>query len=157
MALAAPHAVDSHTHLLPGRLGEKVREYFLQGYRPEDLAYPIDHDEIRARMAADGIGEVWHLPYVHKPGMAEGVNAASAATARPRRGRRASSPARRVHPADDDARRHRPPGRRGPRGARRSRCTARWAITPPTTPASTRCGSTSPTSGCRSSSTSATR
>lgn len=93
--------VDSHTHLLPGRLGEKVREFFLHGYRPDELAYPIDHAEIRARMAADGVTEVWHLPYVHKPGMAEGVNAAAARTAA-EPGPIRVVPGASVHPADAD-------------------------------------------------------
>lgn len=91
--------VDSHTHLLPGRLGEKVRAFFLHGYRPDELAYPIDHEVIRTRMAADGVDEVWHLPYVHKPGMAEGVNEAAATTAATPGAVRVV-PGASVHPAD---------------------------------------------------------
>ncbi|HEX7131377.1 MAG TPA: amidohydrolase family protein [Iamia sp.] len=95
--------VDAHVHLLPGRLGEKVREFFLQGFRPEELAYPTDHGVILERLAAEGVDEVWHLPYVHKPGLATGVNEASAATA----AAAATGPVRvvggaTVHPADED-------------------------------------------------------
>jgi predicted TIM-barrel fold metal-dependent hydrolase len=95
--------VDAHVHLLPGRLGEKVRAFFLQGFRPEELAYPTDHDVILERLAAEGVDEAWHLPYVHKPGLAAGVNEASAATA----SAAADGPVRvvagaSVHPADDD-------------------------------------------------------
>lgn len=97
--------VDAHVHLLPGRLGEKVRAFFLQGFRPDELAYPTDHDVILERLAAEGIGEAWHLPYVHKPGLAAGVNEASAATASAAatggRGVQVVAGAS-VHPADDD-------------------------------------------------------
>jgi len=72
--------VDSHVHLLPGRLGEKVRAYFDLGWKGR-LAYPVDHDLICEQLAAEGIDEVWTLPYTHKPGIATGLNEASAATA----------------------------------------------------------------------------
>lgn len=99
---AAP-IIDAHVHLLPGRLGEKVRQFFLQGFRPEELAYPTDHAVILERLAAEGVEEVWHLPYVHKPGLATGVNEAATATA----AAAADGPVRvvagaSVHPADDD-------------------------------------------------------
>ena len=95
--------VDAHVHLLPGRLGEKVREFFLRGFRPEELAYPTDHTVILERLAAEGVDEVWHLPYVHRPGLAAGVNEAAASTATAA----ATGPVTvvagaAVHPADDD-------------------------------------------------------
>lgn len=93
--------VDAHVHLLPGRLGEKVRQFFLQGFRPEELAYPTDHREILERLAAEGVDEVWHLPYVHRPGLATGVNEASTATAAAGGLVRVVAGAS-VHPADDD-------------------------------------------------------
>jgi hypothetical protein len=34
--------VDAHTHLLPGRLAEKVRAFF-DANMDGDLAYPLDH------------------------------------------------------------------------------------------------------------------
>lgn len=70
--------VDSHVHLQPARLARAVREFF-ESHIPGVLAYPADH-EITLRALADaGIGEVWNLPYAHKPGVARGLNAASAA------------------------------------------------------------------------------
>jgi len=74
--------VDSHVHLLPGRIGEKVRAFFTAG---EDrgaftLAYPADHRAVADRLVAEGIDEIWNLPYSHKTGVAEGLNAASRVT-----------------------------------------------------------------------------
>lgn len=69
--------VDSHTHLLPGRLAEKVRAFF-NANMDGDLAYPIDHEAILEMLARAGIGMVWSLPYAHKPGVAAGMNASSA-------------------------------------------------------------------------------
>lgn len=81
--------VDAHVHLLPGRLGEKVRQFFLRGFRPDEL-YPIDHGAILDRLAGERIDEVWHLPYVHRPGIAaEGGPVRVVAGAS-------------VHPADED-------------------------------------------------------
>ncbi len=71
--------VDSHIHLLPGRLAAKVRAYFEQNLAGE-LAYPIDHGLVRERLAAEGVTHAWSLPYAHKAGIAEGLNEASAAT-----------------------------------------------------------------------------
>jgi len=66
------------------------------------LLYPLDHDIVRARLAAEGIDEVWTLPYAHKPGVAVGLNeAARDAAARP--GPVTVIPGATVHPADDDA------------------------------------------------------
>ncbi len=93
--------VDAHVHLLPGRLGEKVRAFFLQGFRPDELAYPTTHGVILERLAAEGVEEAWHLPYVHKPGLAAGVNEASAATAADAGSVRVV-PGASVHPADED-------------------------------------------------------
>lgn len=72
--------VDSHVHLLPGRLGTKVRRFFLQGMAPTDFAYPTHHGVILDRLAAEGVDVVWHLPYTHRPGVAAGLNEAAAAT-----------------------------------------------------------------------------
>jgi predicted TIM-barrel fold metal-dependent hydrolase len=68
--------VDSHVHLLPGRLGEKVRAYFAP--LAEHLVYPTDHDVVRRRLADDGVDRAWTLPYAHKPGVADWLNAATA-------------------------------------------------------------------------------
>lgn len=74
--------VDSHVHLLPGRIGQKVRAFFTAG---EDrgaftLAYPADHRAVADRLVAEGVDEIWNLPYSHKTGVAEGLNEASRAT-----------------------------------------------------------------------------
>jgi uncharacterized protein len=70
--------VDCHVHLLPGRLGEKVREFF-DAHITGALAYPNDHGAVLDALAAAGVTEAWHLPYAHKPGVATGLNVASAA------------------------------------------------------------------------------
>lgn len=57
--------VDSHVHLLPWRLAVKVRAFFAPV--APSMVYPLEHDVIRAQLAAEGIGEVWTLPYAHKP------------------------------------------------------------------------------------------
>ena len=73
--------VDSHVHLLPGRLGEKVRAFFdARESAIFTLAYPNDHPVIIATLASEGVDAVWSLPYAHKPGVAAGLNIASAAT-----------------------------------------------------------------------------
>lgn len=73
--------VDSHVHLLPGRLGEKVRAFFETGASSAfTLAYPNDHPVIIDTLAREGVDAIWTLPYAHKPGVAEGLNSASAET-----------------------------------------------------------------------------
>jgi hypothetical protein len=72
--------VDSHVHLLPGRLATKVRSFFEMG-GPVDFAYPLDHGTVGERLAAEGIATVWTLPYAHKAGVAAWLNEESTATA----------------------------------------------------------------------------
>jgi uncharacterized protein len=69
--------VDCQVHLLPGRLGEKVREFF-DAHISGSLAYPNDHGAVLDALAAAGVATAWHLPYAHKPGVAAGLNRASA-------------------------------------------------------------------------------
>ncbi|MGZ4632562.1 MAG: amidohydrolase family protein [Actinomycetes bacterium] len=69
--------VDCHIHLLPGRLGEAVREYF-DAHIDGSLAYPNDHGAVLDALADAGVVQAWHLPYAHKPGVAAGLNRASA-------------------------------------------------------------------------------
>jgi hypothetical protein len=57
---------------------------------------------ILERLAAEGVDEAWHLPYVHKPGLAAGVNQASADTAATAAGAVRVVPGATVHPADED-------------------------------------------------------
>lgn len=75
-----PDIVDSHVHLLPGRLAEKVRAFFEQHIVATTLAYPLDHATILDKLHQAGISMVWTLPYAHKAGVAAGLNVASAAT-----------------------------------------------------------------------------
>ena len=72
--------VDSHVHLLPGRIGEKVRAFFTAGEARGGftLAYPADHKTVADRLVDEGVNEIWCLPYAHKPGVADGLNAATA-------------------------------------------------------------------------------
>ena len=70
--------VDSHVHLFPDRLEAAVRAFFTDRLGYVDWAYPTDHDEVCAQLAAEGIDEAWTLPYAHKPGVADGLNDAMA-------------------------------------------------------------------------------
>ena len=90
--------VDAHTHLLPGRLAERVRVHF--GAAASRLVYPLDHGEIRALLAADGVDEIWTLPYAHKPGVADWLNESARDVASTEGGVRVVGGAT-VHPADD--------------------------------------------------------
>lgn len=97
--------VDSHVHLLPGRLGDKVRAFFDAGIGSRmQLAYPNDHDYVVASLHREGVDALWTLPYAHKPGVARGLNEASAATAAQFADRPIAIVAGlTVHPGDDDA------------------------------------------------------
>ena len=105
MTINGIQVVDSHVHLLPGRLGDKVRAFFDAGISSRGpLAYPHDHDAVVNTLAEEGVDEIWTLPYAHKPEIASGLNAASAATVQ----QFADGPLRiiggaTVHPGDDDA------------------------------------------------------
>jgi uncharacterized protein len=94
---------DSHIHLLPGRLAEKVRAFFVERIADE-LAYGLDHTHILDELHAAGIGQAWSLPYAHKEGVAAGLNRANAQTV----ARYAEHPVKiiggaTVHPVDPDA------------------------------------------------------
>ncbi len=105
MTINGIRIVDSHVHLLPGRLGDKVRAFFDAGISSRvPLAYPHDHDSVVRTLADEGVDEIWTLPYAHKPQIASGLNIASAATVK----QFADSPIRiiggaTVHPGDDNA------------------------------------------------------
>ena len=95
--------VDAHVHLLPPRLQAAIRGFFdSSGIDSARFAYPADHGEICDRLAAEGISEVWSLPYARRPGSAADLNASMAGLAAARRG----GPVRviggcTVHPGDD--------------------------------------------------------
>lgn len=97
--------VDSHVHLLPGRLGQKVRAFFDAGIGSgAPLAYPIDHEVVIRSLHQEGVDALWTLPYAHKPGVARGLNEAAAETVQ----QFSESPVSivgglTVHPEDDDA------------------------------------------------------
>ena len=97
--------VDAHVHLLPPRLQAAIRGFFhARGFPGDGFAYPADPAEACDRLAAEGIGEVWSLPYARRPGSAADLNTAMARFA----AAHAEGAAVRViggctvHPADDD-------------------------------------------------------
>lgn len=95
--------VDCHTHLLPERLAQAVRGFFARHLDLVTWAYPSDHDEVCARLAAEGIEEAWSLPYAHKPGVAESLNESMAEIV----ATQADGPVRIIggattHPGEDD-------------------------------------------------------
>lgn len=104
MAVNGMTVVDAHVHLLPGRLGEKVRAFFDAGVGTHTpLAYPNNHERVVDTLYSEGVDVLWSLPYAHKPGVAQGLNEASASTVK----QFAHSPLRivggaTVHPGDID-------------------------------------------------------
>jgi uncharacterized protein len=97
------YVVDAHVHLLPPRLQAAIRGFFdSHGIDSGRFAYPADHGEVCERLAAEGVSEVWSLPYARRPGSAEDLNQAMASLAAARR----DGPVRviggcTVHPGDD--------------------------------------------------------
>jgi uncharacterized protein len=95
--------VDAHVHLLPPRLQAAIRGFFdSHGIDSGRFAYPADHGEVCERLAAEGVSEVWSLPYARRPGSAADLNQAMASLAAARHG----GPVRvvggcTVHPGDD--------------------------------------------------------
>jgi uncharacterized protein len=99
------NVVDSHVHLLPERLGAAIRAFFAEhGIDPARFAFPLAHDVICDRLAADGVAAAWTLPYVRRPGAATALNEATARIAAEctRRGPVEVIAGCSVHPADDD-------------------------------------------------------
>lgn len=72
--------VDSHTHLMPPRLARAIRRFFEQ-HIGDMLVYPCDVAAVLDRHEADGVSAVWNLPYAHKPGMSDDLNAGMAEVA----------------------------------------------------------------------------
>jgi hypothetical protein len=95
--------VDAHVHLLPARLQAAIRGFFdSYGIDSGRFSYPADHGEVCARLAAEGVSEVWSLPYARRPGSAEDLNKAMASLAAARRGGPvAVIGGCTVHPGDD--------------------------------------------------------
>jgi predicted TIM-barrel fold metal-dependent hydrolase len=95
--------VDAHVHLLPPRLQAAIRGFFdRNGIDSGRFAYPADAAAVCDRLAAEGVSEVWSLPYARRPGSAEDLNKSMASLVAARRG----GPVRviggcTVHPGDD--------------------------------------------------------
>jgi predicted TIM-barrel fold metal-dependent hydrolase len=93
---------DAHTHLLPHRLATAVRKVF-DDHMPGSLAYGIDHRQILDRLQADGVGRVWNLPYVRRPGVAALLNQTFSTISQDLSDHGVQViPGCTVHPADDD-------------------------------------------------------
>ncbi len=71
-----PHGsiTDTHTHLLPERLAQKIRSFFDQ-HLPGQLAYDAINAEVIDSHAAAGVTEIWSLPYAHIGDMSNKLNA----------------------------------------------------------------------------------
>jgi len=79
--------VDAHVHLLPPRLQAAIRGFFdRNGIDSGQFAYPADHGEVCDRLAAEGVSEVWSLPYARRPGSAADLNKSMASLAAAQRG-----------------------------------------------------------------------
>jgi hypothetical protein len=96
--------IDAHTHLLPPRLQAAIRDFFYaRGFPGDGFAYPADPGEVCDRLAAEGIGAAWSLPYARRPGSATELNRAMArlAATRPAGAAVTVIGGCTVHPADD--------------------------------------------------------
>ena len=96
-------AIDLHTHLLPKRLANKIRSYFVAHMDASELSYTLHYGRLLESHAASGIDTVWNLPYAHKAGMARGLNESmlEVADEYAKHGVRIVSGCT-VHPDDDD-------------------------------------------------------
>jgi len=65
--------VDSHVHLLPERLGAKIRQFFVERNAPA-MPYPYQPERARDALVAAGIGLCWSLPYAHRGSVASMLN-----------------------------------------------------------------------------------
>lgn len=66
--------VDAHTHLLPDRLAQAIRGYFLQFITKEIFPYPPEAEACRAALVAAGVARCWSLPYARRAGTAAALN-----------------------------------------------------------------------------------
>jgi hypothetical protein len=64
--------VDAHVHLHPDRLAEAIRRWF--DTHAWDIRYRSGVDEAVAILRRSGVDRMVALPYVHKPGLARGLN-----------------------------------------------------------------------------------
>jgi predicted TIM-barrel fold metal-dependent hydrolase len=92
--------VDAHTHLLPDRLGQAIRAYFVQYLSGDAFPYPPEAQPSRAALVAAGVQRCWSLPYVRRGGSASALNRWMAETWS---GDSVVEPGATVHPEDDVA------------------------------------------------------
>jgi hypothetical protein len=66
--------VDAHVHLMPDRLMRAIRDALTEraGWRFE---HPTDPEAVEAALAAAGVERFVALPYAHRPGVADELNA----------------------------------------------------------------------------------
>jgi predicted TIM-barrel fold metal-dependent hydrolase len=87
---------------LPERLAQKIREFFAARITAA-FAYPLDHEVVLERHRADGITQLWNLPYAHKAGVAARLNDAMLEISAHLAGRAVEVvPGCTVHPADPE-------------------------------------------------------
>lgn len=72
--------VDAHVHLFPDRLIAAVRAWF--DAHAWNIRYRHGAEECIAELTAGGVDRMVALPYAHKPGMAQALNAFTADLAR---------------------------------------------------------------------------
>lgn len=73
-------AVDCHVHLFPEKLFSAIRRWFAKV--DWQIPYPYRTESVLAHLRAFGVRECWALPYAHKPGTADKLNAWMGETAR---------------------------------------------------------------------------
>jgi predicted TIM-barrel fold metal-dependent hydrolase len=65
--------IDAHVHLLPDRLIEAIRRWFDE--HAWNIQYRLGVEQCVATLKAGGVHRMVALPYAHKPGMAQALNA----------------------------------------------------------------------------------
>ncbi len=66
--------VDAHVHLMPDRLMRAIRQA-LSDAADWSFDHPTDLEAVEATLSGAGVERFVALPYVHRPGMAEDLNA----------------------------------------------------------------------------------
>ena len=69
--------IDVHTHVAPERLARAVRAALQEQYGLE-VPWPVEPEAVLADIRASGADLIVHLPYAHRPGVAESMNRHSA-------------------------------------------------------------------------------
>jgi predicted TIM-barrel fold metal-dependent hydrolase len=71
--------IDAHVHLFPDRLAQAIRDWFDR--HAWNIIYRQTAEEALSLLLRGGVDRAVVLPYAHKPGMAEALNAFTAALA----------------------------------------------------------------------------